>query len=177
MLFQSQMFLLVFLPATLLGWYVFAANERARMSWLILAGLVFYGWWDPRFVPLLVLETIVGWGAAEIYFSSGRRNYWVIPAGICFSLSILIFFKYLGFLTEMAVFLTGLTLPEASILLPIGISVFTFEIVSYLADVRWHNAPPLFANPILPLRHAFPAAYRGPNRSPPRNHSAVLVKP
>ncbi len=141
MLFQSQMFLLVFLPATLLGWYVFAANERARMSWLILAGLVFYGWWDPRFVPLLVLETIVGWGAAEIYFRSGRQNYWVVPAGICFSLLILIFFKYLGFLTEMAVFMTGLTLPAASILLPIGISFFTFEIVSYLADVRWHNAP------------------------------------
>ncbi len=95
MLFQSQMFLLVFLPATLLGWYVLAANERARMSWLILAGLVFYGWWDPRFVPLLVLETIVGWGAAEIYFISGRRIYWVIPTGFCFSLLILIFFKYL----------------------------------------------------------------------------------
>ena len=141
MLFQTQIFLLVFLPVTLAGYYVLARREKARLAWLILAGLVFYGWWDPRFVPLLLAETFIGWSAAEIYVRSGRRKSWIITAGICLTLSILFVFKYLNFIFETAASLTGLNLPEAHILLPIGISFYTFEIVSYLADVRWHKAP------------------------------------
>ncbi len=141
MLFQTQIFLLLFLPVTLAGFYILARREQARLAWLILAGLVFYGWWDPRFVPLLLAETLIGWSAAEFYSRSGRQKSWIIIAGICLSLSILVVFKYLNFLIETAASITGLTLPAAHILLPIGISFYTFEIVSYLADVRWNKAP------------------------------------
>lgn len=141
MLFQSQVFLLGFLPATLAAWYLLARNVTGREWVLVGLSLVFYGWWDPRFVPLLLGQAIVSWLIAALYLATGRRHRWILVAGILANLAVLAFFKYWAFLAGNLAMLAGLELPALDILLPIGISFFTFEIISYLVDLGWHGAP------------------------------------
>lgn len=141
MLFQSQSFLLLFLPATLLLWFALAQNKVAREHCLIGLSLVFYACWDVRFVPLLLAQVLVGWVAAEVFVRTGRRAKWLIVAAIAANLAVLLFFKYSVFLAGNVALLFGLEPPELGILLPIGISFYTFEIISYLADLVWHGAP------------------------------------
>jgi len=141
MLFQSQGFLLLFLPATLLAWYV-AAPYRAAREWVLIVGsLIFYAQWDVRFVPLLIGQILVSWCIAVLYVRSGRTAQWLLILGIALNLANLVFFKYSAFLAENVMLLTGLESPAMSIVLPIGISFYTFEIVSYFADLAWHGAP------------------------------------
>ena len=141
MLFQSQAFLLVFLPIVLAVWYALAHSRTWREWALIIASVVFYAWWDPRFVPLLAGQATLSWLIAEAYIRTGRRFRWLLLAGIAANLSVLVFFKYWTFLAGNLAAATGLELPTWSIVLPIGISFFTFEIISYLADLGWSGAP------------------------------------
>ena len=139
MLFHSQGFLLVFLPVVL-GLYYALADRVAAREWLIItASTVFYAWWDVRFVPLLVGEVLLAWLIAEAYFRTGRR--WLLTLGIVATLVVLGIFKYLDFLGGLLSTLLGRPLPPSAIILPIGISFFTFQIVSYFIDVRRGDAP------------------------------------
>lgn len=141
MLFQSQVFLLAFLPATLAAWYAAAGSTVLREWVLIVCSLVFYAWWDPRFVILLIAQTGISWVLAEIFLRSGRRWRWLLALGVAANLAVLVFFKYWTFLAENVIAATGIALPAPSVVLPIGISFFTFEIISYLADLGRREAP------------------------------------
>jgi alginate O-acetyltransferase complex protein AlgI len=143
MLFQSQVFLLAFLPAVVTIWYGLAWLRAAVCREWALVGLslIFYGWWDVRFVPLLLTQTVLSWVVAQIYIRTGRRFGWLIWLAIAANLMVLGFFKYAAFFAENAAALAGWPVEPLSIILPIGISFFTFEIISYLADLRWHGAP------------------------------------
>ncbi|MBV8397209.1 MAG: MBOAT family protein, partial [Acetobacteraceae bacterium] len=74
MLFNSQVFILGFLPFVLGGYYALAAHRAARQARVVLASIAFYGWWDVRFVPLLVLLTIANWLIAQWF--GMRRAQW-----------------------------------------------------------------------------------------------------
>jgi alginate O-acetyltransferase complex protein AlgI len=134
MLFQSQVFILAFLPAVLVAYYALAGREVWREYALIAASLVFYGWWDVRFVPLLIGQTIVSWLFAEAYLRRPARGFIVL--GIAANLAVLGFFKYALFVSHAAVSFIGLPEPGWNIVLPIGISFYTFEIISYLVDLE-----------------------------------------
>lgn len=162
MLFQTQEFLLLFLPAVVLGYYLLAHFPAARITWLIAAGLVFYGWWDVRFLPLLVIQSLVSWGAVQAYFTTERTSNWIITLAIAGNLGVLVFFKYLNFLAGAVATAGGYTFAPYDILLPIGISFYTFEIVSYLADVRWHGAPRYSLQKFLLFVMLFPRLIAGP---------------
>ena len=133
MLFHSQAFLLVFLPAVLAAYYALAERAAVREWLIIAASTVFYAWWDVRFVPLLLGEVVLAWLIAEAYFKSGKR--WLLTLGIGLSLVVLGVFKYFDFFAGALSTLTGRPLPPSGIVLPIGISFFTFQIVSYFIDV------------------------------------------
>ena len=160
MLFQSQGFILLFLPAAVLAYYAAAANAAARQSVLILASLVFYGWWDARFIPLLLGQILATWLLALWHARSGRHAALVL--GILVNLASLATFKYLDFLIGSAEALTGIVLPRAHLVLPIGISFFSFQLISYLVDRMRRDAP------IYPLRQfalfvlLFPHLIAGP---------------
>ena len=159
-LFQSQFFVLVFLPIVVAGYYVVAASERARQLFLLAASLVFYGWWDVRFVPLLVGQVGVTWALALLHERQGSRLW--LDAGIAINLLSLGTFKYLDFLVATVEDITRMALPRAEIVLPIGISFFSFQLLSYLIDRRRGEAP------VYPLRQfalfvmVFPHLIAGP---------------
>jgi len=139
MLFHAQSFLLVFLPATLAAYYALARHVAAREWALIIASLIFYAWWDVRFVPLLLGHILTTWLFARAYGATGKH--WLLWLGVALNFASLAFFKYTGFLLENLANLAGLTTPEARIILPIGISFFTFQCVSYLIDMSRGDAP------------------------------------
>lgn len=164
MLFQSQIFLIAFLPAVIAVWYGLArvAPQVVREWALVGLSMVFYGWWDIRFVPLLLGQTVISWIVAEVYIRTGRRAGWLIWLAILANLSVLAFFKYAMFAAETVAALGGYSAPAFTILLPIGISFFTFEIISYLADLRWHGAPPYPLRRFVLFVSLFPRLIAGP---------------
>lgn len=139
MLFHSQGFLLLFLPAVLILYYALAARVAAREWLIIVASAVFYAWWDVRFLPLLVGEVAIGWLLAEAYFRTGKRG--LLTLGIVATLAVLGLFKYLDFFAGALMRLIGHPIRPSGIVLPIGISFFTFQIVSYFIDAGRGEAP------------------------------------
>ena len=139
MLFHSQAFLLVFLPITLGLYYHFAQDLEKRQYLLIAASLIFYGWWDIRFVPLLLGQVVLTWGLAGIHFRTGDR--WPLWLGIGANLAVLALFKYVDFLCGVLEQVLGVAFPRAGLILPIGISFYTFQVISYLIDVLRGDAP------------------------------------
>ncbi|MGZ8400079.1 MAG: MBOAT family O-acyltransferase [Methyloceanibacter sp.] len=139
MLFQSQVFILLFLPAVLGAYYLSAERPVLREAILILASLLFYAWWDPRFVPLLVGQTVATWLIADTYLRSPSRA-WIV-LGVAANLAVLAFFKYLAFVAGAVVGIMGVPVQGWDLILPLGISFYTFELISYLVDLRRGDGP------------------------------------
>ncbi|MGE0483631.1 MAG: MBOAT family protein [Gammaproteobacteria bacterium] len=139
MLFPSQVFLLLFLPLTLLAYYGVATGVRLRVELLALASLLFYGWWDVRFLPLLLATIGLNWLTAASYTRT-RQGIWLV-LGIVFNLAVLGLFKYTNFLAESVLALLGVPFEPWTIVLPLGISFFTFQQISYLVDLRRAETP------------------------------------
>src|SRR5437899_6858550 len=98
MLFNSYVFIFVFLPVVLIGWWGLRRNPL-RLAFLTLASYAFYGWWDWRFLPLMWASTTVDWVAGQKIAASedpAYRKRW-LAASMTFNLAILGFFKYYGF--------------------------------------------------------------------------------
>ena len=139
MLFPSQVFLLLFLPLTLFAFHALVRDTGGRIAVVLLASLTFYGYWDVRFVPLLVASILVNWLLGRAYHA--RPHDGLIALGVLFNLGLLGFFKYTNFFAEAV--LTALDVPFEpwTIILPLGISFFTFQQVSYIVDLRRDQAP------------------------------------
>ncbi|MBL29012.1 MAG: acyltransferase [Rhodospirillaceae bacterium] len=138
MLFNSQAFILLFLPIVALLYY-HAANRRDLRRWLLIAAsLFFYAYWDWRFLPLLAGSVIVNWLLSHLI--SGRADRAVL-LGVDLNLGLLGLFKYLDFLLGSVAPLTGLHAEPFNIVLPLGISFFTFQQISYLVDRGSGRAP------------------------------------
>ena len=134
MLFQSQVFILGFLPPVLLGYYLAAGSRVARQLWLVAASVLFYGWWDWRFVPLLAGLATATWLVAEAIRRGFSRRWAVF--GVALNLGALIVFKYTDFLGSNLAWLGGLGWDPLLLVLPLGISFFAFQKISYLIDLR-----------------------------------------
>ncbi len=133
MLFSSQAFVLAFLPVVL-GLYYAAPGLRARQVVLVVASLVFYGYWDVRFVPALVGLTLAIWLIVRWYAATRRRA--VLTLGIVLNLTVLGICKYANFLGANVAAALGIGFTPFDIILPLGISFFTFQKISYLVDLR-----------------------------------------
>lgn len=182
MLFNSYSFLLAFLPLSLAG-YALLAHRHAGASalFMALASLVFYGWSSPlNHVALLIVSISVNFVTGRQIQSSrqpGLRRAWLV-FGVTADLLLLCYFKYAGFLLDQF----GLSGMQGEILLPLGISFYTFTQIAYLVDLYRHGAedydpvhyalfvtwlPHLIAGPILHHREMIPqfrASFRRPAR-------------
>ena len=160
MLFQTNGFILIFLPLVVVSYYAVAGSERLRHAVLIAASLVFYGWWDARFIPLLLGQITLTWLAAYAHKLTGRMAF--LHGGIALNLASLATFKYLDFLLASAEWMLGFALPRANVVLPIGISFFSFQLISYLIDRLRNDAPIYPFRPFALFVLLFPHLIAGP---------------
>jgi D-alanyl-lipoteichoic acid acyltransferase DltB (MBOAT superfamily) len=159
MLFNSYAFLLVFLPCAIVVYALADPYPRLRMPVLIVLSLIFYSYWDVRFLPLLVLSILINWFAAKYYVATRRGA--VITATIALNLALLGFFKYMNFFAETVTAL-GISLGPFAIALPLGISFFTFHHIMYLVDLRKGKAPAYPLDRYALYIAFFPQAIAGP---------------
>lgn len=139
MLFSSQSFILFFLPLTLAAYYGVGAARAPRLAVLLLASLTFYGCWDPRFLPLLAVTIVGNWLAGRALVGGAGRAFFV--AAVAANLAVLGLFKYANFLAEGVLTLAGVPFEPWDIVLPLGVSFFTFQHISYLVDLRRGDRP------------------------------------
>jgi alginate O-acetyltransferase complex protein AlgI len=140
MLFNSLIFLYAFLPITYLGFWILR-TKTSRYVWLTLTGYVFYGSWNYKFCTLMAFSTVVayvaGRGLLKWQAPWQRRLCLIVPVTV--DLALLGFFKYTGFALETSQSLVRLlgfdvTLPVPQIVLPVGISFYTFHTITYIVD-------------------------------------------
>lgn len=138
MVFSSLLFLFRFLPATLLIYYV--SPGKFRNFVLFAASLIFYAWGEPVYVLLILFSTVTDYMAGRLigHFRQGGRpvcTRLALLGSILINLSLLGYFKYAGFLLEQLQTLTSIPLSIPETALPIGISFYTFQTMSYTIDV------------------------------------------
>ncbi len=131
MVFSSMVFLVLFLPVVF-GLYLLLPSIRLKNGLLILASLLFYALGEPYYIVLLLLSSFVNYHIALRL--EKRSSKAILIVALFFNLGLLFVFKYLGFLVTI-INQTGLALPVPTLRLPIGISFYTFQILSYVIDV------------------------------------------
>ncbi len=138
MRFNSYEFVFLFLPVVWLGWRgaLRLIGPPAGMAWLVGASLFFYAWWDWRFVPLLAFSLVINFALGRRLAAgpAARRTAWLV-AGLCWNLGLLFYFKYWNFFLDTLRMLTPATVTLSDIVLPLGISFFTFQKIAFLVDV------------------------------------------
>ncbi len=135
MLFNSYEFIFIFLPLTLLGYYTaakFIKNQAAKL-FLILASVCFYSYWDINNLPILLISIAVNYFFGRSL--TNNRSKKVLIAGIAFNLLFLGYFKYTNFVLDNLNYLFNAGFAMQDIVLPLGISFFTFTQTAYLVDV------------------------------------------
>ena len=170
MLFPTLAFGVFFLFVYFTAWSLDRENGKRKL-FLLLASWFFYAQWDWRFVGLLIASAILNWGAAALIARDrerGRRTGWLVGLGVAANLLILGFFKYYGFFVEqagelLAQFGWERDLPLLQIVLPVGISFFTFQGISYVVDVQRGKTPPAKSLlDVMLLMSFFPHLVAGP---------------
>ena len=168
MVFSSIEFLFLFLPVVVTGYHLLP--RYARNGWLLAASLTFYAWGEPHFVVVMMLSIVFNYIMA-LFVSAlrdgrcGKLGGWALAAAITGNLALLGGYKYLNFITatvrDWTPFLQG-AVPQTSILLPIGISFFTFQEMSYIIDV--YRGEPAQRNPFRLALYVvlFPQLVAGP---------------
>ena len=169
MLFPTLSFGIFFLLVFAGAWLLRGSNEW-RKIFLLVASWIFYGWWDARFVLLLIASAVLNWGAARLILAAGERprlrNLW-LAGGVAANLAILGFFKYYGFFMvqlEATLHVLGWQrdLAILQIVLPVGISFFTFQGMSYLIDIYRRQTEPAGLLDMTLLMSFFPHLVAGP---------------
>jgi len=130
MLFSSLEFLYLFLPLSLAVYFL--CPQRWRDAVLLLVSLIFYGLGEPMYLPLMLLTVAADYGFGLLLSRRMRKNRshrWVLILAVVFNLSLLAFFKYYDLIAPLVF------LPELGLSLPIGISFYTFQALSYVIDV------------------------------------------
>jgi alginate O-acetyltransferase complex protein AlgI len=174
MLFNSHGFIFCFLPVVLIGFFVVGRmfGRHAACGWLAAASFFFYAWWQAVFLLLLVASILVNAVLGRFLVTAPARwKTWGLAGGVILNLALLAYFKYAGFLVINLNHLLSAQLVVPHVILPIGMSFFTFQQIAYLSDsaeghVRDYNLvnytlfvtffPHLIAGPIVHHREMMP---------------------
>ncbi len=142
MVFSSLTFLFFYLPVTLLVYFL--APLKWRNLVLLVVSLFFYGWGEPVYITIMVLSILIDYThglLVEKYRANDRLARWFVGESVAFNLLLLGFFKYWDFFAVNLSRIPGLDIPVLGLPLPIGISFFTFQTMSYTIDVYRQDAP------------------------------------
>ncbi|EZP39388.1 putative poly(Beta-D-mannuronate) O-acetylase [Janthinobacterium lividum] len=173
MLFNSYVFLFAYLPITVAGFFILGRRSQSwAATWLAGASLFFYGWWDYRYLPLLLGSIVFNYGCATL-LGPGRIRHrkGLLIAAIAANLGMLAYYKYAGFFVASLAQLLAQPMPVLHVVLPIGISFFTFTQIAFLVDTYQGKAresrfvhyllfvtyfPHLIAGPVLHHKEMMP---------------------
>jgi D-alanyl-lipoteichoic acid acyltransferase DltB (MBOAT superfamily) len=138
MLFNSFIFIFAFLPVTLGAYLVLARRYGANVValWLSLASLFFYGWWNPRYLPLLIGSIAFNFFMGKRLSRGGGRRSGLLAFAVTINLLTLGIFKYSKFFLLTFATLSGIAIVPPNIILPLGISFFTFTQIAFLVDAH-----------------------------------------
>lgn len=165
MLFNSFTFIGAFVPSVLLGYLVLGGWRKFYAElWLVGASLVFYAYWDPRYLPLLLVSATVNYLAGRAISSAHerhrRRQFLILAVG--FNLALLGYFKYSNFFVDTLQSISGLDFSFRKVILPLGISFFSFTQIAFLVDAyRGEVREPRFVHYLLFVTY-FPHLIAGP---------------
>lgn len=183
MLFNSFVFILLFLPLTLAAYFglnKLGAHKAAKLA-LILASLIFYGYNEPKYVLVILSSIALNYGCYRLMLAKPQWNRWIVFLGVAANLALLGYFKYFNFLLLNINRLAGTSFDYLHIALPLGISFFTFQQISFVVDAgrgdcRCGNVldyilfvtffPQLVAGPIVTHDEILPQLEDPENRSP-----------
>ena len=134
MLFNSYVFLFFFLPVTLVGFHLIGKQgyHKVAVSWLVGASLFFYGWWNPAYLGLILGSILFNYAVG--FSLLGRPHKLTLFLGVAGNLGVLGYFKYANFFIDNINALTSNDIILEQIILPLGISFFTFQQITYLVD-------------------------------------------
>lgn len=137
MLFSSYEFLFCFLPITIIGYYLILNAKKVNMArgWLVIASLFFYGWFNIKYLPIIIVSILINFAIGKGIKKEDKYKKIYFIIGATFNVGLLCYFKYYDFFVENinVLFKTNWTLKH--LLLPLGISFFSFQQLSYLIDV------------------------------------------
>jgi D-alanyl-lipoteichoic acid acyltransferase DltB (MBOAT superfamily) len=181
-LFNSHIFILLFLPITLASFFLLGRlpDTRPARLWLLIASLVFYGWWSWLYLGLLLLSMAINFALGRgILFWRDRRpggSRGLMVLGVAGNIGLLAWYKYASFVMQNVGALTGLEFAVAGVVLPLAISFYTFLQIAFLVDCRSGRAEPyglldytlfvtffphLIAGPIVHHHELIPQFHRG----------------
>lgn len=143
MVFADLFFLFIFLPACLLCYYR-AKEVRSRNIVLLVFSLIFYAWGEPTWIILLLASALVNWFLALKIdaYREEKLGRIFLAAAIVYDIFMLLVFKYSGFFVENINAVFRSSIPVPNITMPIGISFYTFQAMSYVLDVYWETVEP-----------------------------------
>ena len=174
MIFSSPEFIFAFLPlvfAISLITKRFSKGPVAMLLWLTASSLFFYGFWKADYLVIIIISIVVNWLIGRWILACGKKNAIPLFIGVAANLLAIGYYKYFDFVTSTVNAAAGTELPELGILLPLGISFFTFQQIAYLADTAKGQVgktnileyaffvsffPQLIAGPIVHHRHILP---------------------
>ena len=142
MLFNSFTFLFLFLPAALFGFFRIGRYSRPLAAlWLFASSLFFYGWWNPLFTGLLLCSIFFNFSIGKVLAGDNARRRvnqgkWILGFGVAANLALLAYFKYAHFFVETGNAALGLGWQIETIVLPLGISFYTFTQIAFLVDAH-----------------------------------------
>lgn len=200
MLFNSPLYILLFLPVTCAVYFALCRRRfgLAGTAWLVLASLFFYSYWNPAYLSLILASLLMNYALGTVlrseFRSRARRRegawmpHWVLLFGVAGNLALLGYFKYTDFFLHNANALLGWSVQLPHLLLPLGISFFTFQQIAYLVDSSRREAseqnflnyclfvcffPQLIAGPIVHHQEMMPQFQRLRNQLPDPNNLAL----
>jgi D-alanyl-lipoteichoic acid acyltransferase DltB (MBOAT superfamily) len=177
MLFNSYAFLLLFLPVTLIGYFVIGKTlgRGAVFGWLVAASLFFYGWWNWFNLSLLLASLVFNYIAGTWLSKLDKRPPAKIVLGLAlaFNIGFLGYFKYADFFISNVNALTGATWALTHVVLPLGISFYTFQKIAYLVDSFQGKTRGYGFRDFCLFVSFFPQLIAGPITHHSENHAAV----
>lgn len=161
MVFSSVVFLFFFLPITLAGYYFI--NPRYRNYWLLFVSLVFFAWSQPDYLWMILLNVAINYSVSILIEGCAKLRKPVLITAVAANLAILFYFKYFDFVVDSVNKLLNQSFELKNIILPIGISFFTFQGMSYTIDV-YRKQVPAQKNPLKVALYItlFPQLIAGP---------------
>ena len=143
MVFSSLIFIFIFLPLVLVSYYI--VPKRFKNTIILLASLIFYAWGEPVYVLLIIVSILINYFGALLirkYISDKEKSKFIFITVLLIDISVLFFFKYYGFAIESLGSILGVNLQVKSIALPLGVSFYTFQQISYIADIYMQRVKP-----------------------------------